>query len=146
MAKIINTDTIVKTLLKMSGNSYPAGGFHGEWVDTQLYLEADKMRDKIQSEANARVRRRRSSGGYHDSIVVGNPYTYRGIRSIRVYAKRPSGSHANLIEYGWRVRAYGNARHVAGKYVFDAGAKSIEDQAGDIFVANAKKRLEDMIR
>jgi hypothetical protein len=146
VAKIINTDDIVKTLLKISGERYPAGGFHGDWVDSQLYMAADKMCADIQAEARARVRRRKASGGYHDNIVIGDPYTYKGVRSIRVYAKRPGGAHANLIEYGWNVHSVDGNRKMPGKYVFDAGARGMEDKAADLFVKAAEKRLEDLVK
>lgn len=146
MEKIINTDDIIKTLMQISGGTTPEGGWQGDWVDKQLRIAADKMCEDIRAEARARVQRRKPSGGYHDNIVVGSPYTFNGVRSIRVYAKRPGGSHANLIEYGWKVNSVDGERKMPGKYVFDAGSKDMENEAADLFVANAAKRLEDLIK
>ena len=143
--KIIRADKLLGTLGKMAEGSLEFD-LNGKWVDEELKKAAEKAYASIKAEANALVKRHRPSGGYHDSITIGKPYWYQGIRSIRVYAKRPIGSNANLIEYGWFVNSIENPRKIPGKHIFDAGSVGIEDEAAGLFVESAARKLEEMIR
>lgn len=140
MQYILNTDSIMKSLKKLTGGEIPPGGFFGDWVDTQLELHARELNNRISGAAEEKVGKFRHI--YHASITVGKPYTLKGIRTIRVFAKRPA-YHANLIEYGFYNARTGDI--VPGKKIFTKAAQDYEQQLADEIDILFSKKVEELI-
>lgn len=154
-----------KALQRIAENGQVMIGQVEKWADSQLFMQASELLTIIQSNADSRVghskRKKNKEQCYHNSLTIGDPYYYKGTRSIRVYAARPA-NHANLIEYGYRVGKKGqtlgklekvNKRtvesvklNVAGKYVFADARKSFESEFTDTIENKFAEAMEKLIQ
>lgn len=154
-----------KALKRIAENGQVMIGQVEKWADSQLFMQAGELLTIIQSNADSSVghskRKKNKEQCYHNSLTIGDPYYYKGTRSIRVYAARPA-YHANLIEYGHRVGKKGqtldkpakvNKRtaesvklNVAGKYVFADARKSFESEFTDTIENKFAEAMEKLIQ